>query len=106
VCLNDLIEGDPFALMEVGAMLRVFFGQVEVPPWVLSEDELLSRVESLAEEGCAGTPAGPVSVEAVDELGRLKWRAHYSSAADLAILARQIREGRNAIARRRAQERP
>jgi hypothetical protein len=87
-------------------MLRMLFGHTDVALWVLSEDEFLSRIDGLADRGFAGAPFGAVSVEAIDELGRLKWRAHYKGAAELAILARQIREGRNALARRRTLERP
>jgi hypothetical protein len=87
-------------------MLRVFFGPNERSSWELSEDELLSRVDGLANVSFAGAPAGRVSVEAVDELGRVKWCAYYPGAADLAILARQIRQARAALARRRAEGRP
>jgi hypothetical protein len=91
---------------EVGFVLRVLFSPKDVAPWVLSEDELLSQVDRLAETGFAGAPVGMVTVEAVDELGRIQWLAHYASAADLAILARHIREGRKALASRRAKECP
>ena len=87
-------------------MLRVHLGPNDATPWVLSEDELLSQIDRLAVKGFAEAPSGPVAVEAVDELGRVQWRASYSRAADLAILARQIREGRKAFSGHRLRERP
>jgi hypothetical protein len=81
-------------------MLRVLFSEIGVAPWVLSEDEFIHKIEQLRKIGFAGTPPGRVSVEAVDELERVKWRAYYPNVAGLAILARQIREGREAVARR------
>ena len=80
-------------------MLRVSFGTSGVPTWLVSETEFLSNYDELLRNGFAGTPPGRVIVEAVDERQRLKWRAHYTSAAGLAMLAREIREGRAAVAR-------
>jgi hypothetical protein len=84
-------------------MLKVFLGPNDRSPWELSEDELLSRVDGLAKVSFAGVRPGRVSVEAIDELGRVQWCAYYPCAADLAILARQIRQARAALAGRRAQ---
>lgn len=83
-------------------MFTVLFSEMEVVPWVLSEDEFLTRIDELAETRFAGAPSGRVSVEAVDEQQRTLWRSYYPNVKGLAILARQIREGRDAIARRRA----
>jgi hypothetical protein len=77
-------------------MLHVLFSEAATPRWVLTEDEFLSRIDSLAASRFARTPAGRVSVEAVDELDRIKWRAYFPNASGLVILARQIREGRAA----------
>jgi RNA polymerase sigma-70 factor (ECF subfamily) len=77
-------------------------GPKDALSWVLSEDEFLSRVDSLAGQGFVGTPSGPVSVEAIDADERVKWRSHYPSAAGLVILARQIRAERTARASRSA----
>ena len=77
-------------------MLHVLFSQVAIPGWVLTEDEFLCQIDMLAADGFAGTPAGRVSVEAVDELDRIQWRAYFPNASSLVILARQIREGRAA----------
>lgn len=82
-------------------MLRVLFSEIEISPWVLSEDEFLSRIEELTRTRFADVPQGRVSVEAVDELDRIKWRAYYPNATGLEMLADEIREGREAIARRR-----
>lgn len=83
-------------------MLRVLFNRDDEPTWVLTEDELLSRIDQLAANGFAQAPAGPVAVEGVDERDRVKWRGLYPNAAALTTLAREIREGRKAAARRRA----
>ena len=83
-------------------MFHVLFSEIDVVPWVLSEDDFLTRVDELAETRFADAPPGRVSVEAQDELQRTLWRSYYPNAAGLAILARQIREGREAVARRRA----
>jgi hypothetical protein len=84
-------------------MLRVVFGQQSAPSWVLSEDEFLGKIDELTAAGTFDdVPAGQVCVEALDALDRVLWRAYYPRAADLAILARQIREERNVLAKRRA----
>jgi hypothetical protein len=88
-------------MKQVGPMLRVLFGpSADALAWTLSEGELLSRVADLAETGFAAAPLGRVTVEALDARGRIQWCAYYRCAAELAILARQIREAREALARR------
>lgn len=81
-------------------MLRVLFNQEGVAPWLLSEDDLLVRIDGLAATGFSGAPQGPVAVEGLDERERIKWRGHYPSVASLVTLAAEIREGRSAALRR------
>ena len=83
-------------------MLRVLFNEVGAAPWLLTEDEFLEHIGALAQRGFVGVPVGRVSVEAIDELDRIQWRAYYPNTAALAILAREIRQGRDAVARRGA----
>ena len=65
-------------------------------PQALTEDEFLTRIDTLVAADFAGAPAGRVAVEALDELDRIEWRAYFPNASSLVILARQIREGRAA----------
>ncbi len=83
-------------------MLRVLFNRDDHATWVLTEDEFLSRIDQLAATDFADAPTGPVAVEGVDELDRVKWRGLYPNAASLITLAREIRAGRGEAMRRRA----
>jgi hypothetical protein len=77
-------------------MLQVFFSAV-TRPCELTEDEFLARIERWEADDFARAPSGPVSVQDVDLLDRVTWRAYYPSAAALVELAREIREGRAAM---------
>ncbi|HET6331706.1 MAG TPA: hypothetical protein VFG30_00760 [Polyangiales bacterium] len=77
-------------------MLQVLFSAT-TQPCELTEDEFLARVDCWVADGFAQVPSGPVSVQDVDLLDRVSWRAYYPSAAALVKLAREIREGRAAM---------
>ena len=90
-------------------MLRIVFtaarDEGDLLMWWLSEEAFLERIDELTARGFEAAPAGKVRVEAVDRLDRIQWRAYYWSARGLVMLARQIRQGRSAISRRRAASR-
>jgi hypothetical protein len=77
-------------------MLQVLFS-TSTAPRELTEDEFLARIEGWEAEGFARAPHGRVSVQAIDLLDRVSWRAYYPNAAALVELAREIREGRAAV---------
>jgi len=77
-------------------MIQVLFFASDAP-WELTEDEFLEQVDRWAAEGFSEAPRGRVSVQGVDELDRMTWRAYYPSASELVGLAREIREGRAAM---------
>lgn len=81
-------------------MVRVSFSEIGFSPWLLSEDEFLSRVEAMAKTQFADAPPGRISVEAIDDFDRIKWRAYYANVTGLELLAREIIEGREASAHR------
>lgn len=83
-------------------MLRVLFNHDDNATWWLTEDEFLARIDRLAADGFAEAPVGPVAVEGVDELSRVKWRGLYPNAASLITLVNEIRAGRAKSRRRRA----
>ena len=91
-------------------MLRILFSAAQdegdLRMWWLSEDAFLERIDTLVARGFEAAPAGKVRVEAVDRLDRIQWRAYYWSARGLVMLARQIRQGRSALSRRRSTRRP
>lgn len=71
-------------------MIRVALKPADTPPRVLSEDEFIREIAELQAAGFAGAKPGPVSVEALDADGRVRWRAYYTSIERLAEMAEEL----------------
>jgi hypothetical protein len=71
-------------------MTRVALKQGEAPARVLSEEEFINEIAALEAAGFRGAAPGPVTVEALDEDGRVCWRGYYTSVERLAQLAHQL----------------
>jgi len=80
----------PIAEPEVHRMIRVALKHDDAAPRVLSEDEFIREISRLEATGFAGAVSGPVSVEALDGDGRVRWRAYFPSVQRLAPLAREL----------------
>ena len=52
---------------------------------LVSEDELASELEAHGQNDFLEVPEGPVTIEGIDEQGRLCWRAYYSDWKALAF---------------------
>jgi len=50
----------------------------------VAERDFLIEVTALQERGFAGLTPGPITIEAVDERGRVCWRAYYKGFRALA----------------------
>ncbi len=71
-------------------MTRLTLKQGGAPPRVLSEDEFINEILTLEATGFRTVTPGPVTVEALDDQGRVCWRGYYTSVVRLAQLAHQL----------------
>lgn len=81
-------------------MIRVALKHDDAVARVLSEDEFIREIGELADAGFAGAARGPVSIEALDGDGRVRWRAYFPSVERLAPLARELVREQSAIPER------
>jgi hypothetical protein len=65
---------------------------------LVSEDELARELEAHSQDGFLGVPEGPITIEGIDEQGRLCWRAYYSDWKSLAFDVASERSIREQIA--------
>jgi hypothetical protein len=81
-------------------MIRVALKDDDAVPRVLTHEEFIREIEALAAGGFAGAARGPVSVEALDSDGRVRWRAYFSSVERLATQAQDLVRERTTTAER------
>ena len=77
-------------------MLRVTSGRTGGAPRLMLERTFIAEVEALSD---AADYELPCAVESLDRLGRVRWRAHCSSAQGLLDLVRELGEERRMAAR-------
>jgi hypothetical protein len=75
-------------------MIRWIWRAAALPERILSEDGFIAEVLALERVRFANAPGGAVTIEALDERGRVCWRGYYASAQELAALARQLKKER------------
>jgi hypothetical protein len=75
-------------------VLRIIHGRTGGAPRVVQEQAFIAEIEALRSSGGIGE-ALPCTVESVDGLGRLRWRAYCSTLQGLLDLARELGEERS-----------
>jgi hypothetical protein len=78
-------------------VLRILPSGTDKAPRTLDEQAFIAEVEALRAD--AQHPALPCTVESLDGLGRLRWRAYCSTHEGLLDLARELGQERSMAAR-------
>jgi hypothetical protein len=78
-------------------VLRIIHGGQGASPRLIDEQAFIAEIEALALDAPPQTL--PCTVESIDGLGRLRWRAYCSTREGLLDLARQLGEERSMAAR-------
>jgi hypothetical protein len=75
-------------------VLRIIHGRTGGAPRVVQEQAFIAEIEALRSGGGTGE-ALPCTIESLDGLGRLRWRAYCSTLQGLLDLARELGEERS-----------
>jgi hypothetical protein len=79
-------------------MIRLFLGRGSDQVRVLQDADFIREVEAHAGQGFTNAPPGPVMVEVLDRVGRLRWTAFYETFSRLSDLAAQLEQEASPLA--------
>jgi hypothetical protein len=68
-------------------MLRIIEGKVSAAPRLIEDEAFFQELVALSPNEM---PSGGLVIEALDDLGRVRWTAYYSSYERLMELAREL----------------